>query len=133
MDTETAEVVGDWRESGDMQPYVGYNYLHDSQAGDPANYIRYRVALPKAGRYEVRVSYSAHHNRATNALYVVHHADGTAEHRVNQRKKPGELAPFISLGVYEFEKGTEGYMDVISTADAGGYVIADAAQWLAVE
>lgn len=133
MDTDTAEVVGDWRPSGDMQPYVGYNYLHDGQANDPANYIRYRVALPKAGRYEVRVSYSAHHNRATNALYVVHHADGTAEHRVNQRKKPGALAPFISLGVYAFERGDDGYVDVVSAKDSGGYVIADTVQLLPVE
>ena len=133
MDTETAELVGNWRESGDMQPYVGYGYVHDSQVGDPATYIRYRVTLPEAGRYEVRVSYSPHSNRATNALYVVHHKDGATEHRINQRKKAGELAPFVSLGIYEFDGGNSGYVDLISTADAGGYVIGDAAQWLPVK
>ena len=133
IDAETAEVVGNWRESGDMVPYVGYGYLHDSQLGDPANYIRYRPKLPKAGRYEVRVSYSPHGNRATNALYAIHHAEGVAEHRVNQRQKPGALEPFVSLGIYTFGAGEDGYVDLISTPDAGGYVIADAVQWLPVE
>jgi hypothetical protein len=95
--------------------------------------MRYRVKLPKAGRYEVRVSYTTNPNRAKAAKYVVHHADGAAEHRVDQRKNSGKHAPFVTLGVYRFEAGDTGYVDLVSTADAGGYVIADAVQWLPVE
>jgi hypothetical protein len=133
VDTDTAEVVGNWRESGDVDLYLGFSYLHDSQAGDPANYVRYRPELPGAGRYEVRVSYSRHGNRATNAKYVVRHGAGSDEHRVNQREKQGEHRPFVTLGVYRFEAGNGSFVDLISTADAGGYLIADAVQWLPVD
>ncbi|MCF6283810.1 MAG: FAD-dependent oxidoreductase [Candidatus Hydrogenedentes bacterium] len=133
MDDDKAEIVGDWFASESTGPFVGYNYLHERKASDPENYVRYRVKLPKAGRYEVRVSYTAYSNRATNALYVIHHADGAAEHRIDQRKKQGKHSPFVTLGIYRFEAGNMGYVDLVSTADAGGYVIADAVQWLPVE
>jgi len=44
--------------------------------------------LPKAGKYEVRLSYSPSSNRATNVPVIIHHAGGESTVTVNQRKAP---------------------------------------------
>lgn len=132
IDTDTAKVEGIWSMSSGVTPYLGFGYLHDGEAGNPANRVVYTATLPAAGTYEVRVSYTANPNRATNALVRIHTAGGLEEKRVNQREKAGEHAPFVSLGEFRFE-GESAVVEIVSTPDAGGYVIADAVQWLPVE
>lgn len=132
LDTDDAEVLGRWSSSSSERPYLGFGYLHDSQAGSPENQVVYTATLPSAGNYEVRISYTPNPNRATAALVRVHAADGIVEKRVNQREMAGEHAPFVSLGVFPFAT-EEAVVEIVSTPDAGGYVIADAVQWLPVE
>lgn len=132
LDSEDAEVIGRWSMSSSSIPYVGYGYHHDGEAGLADYRIRYTAALPEPGRYEVRVSYTTNSNRATNALVRIHAAGGVVEKRVNQRKDPGEHKPFFSLGTFDFD-GEEATAEIVSTPDAGGYIIADAVQWLKVE
>ena len=69
-------------------------------------------------------------NRATNAPVTVAHADGKTVVKVNQKKAPPEGA-FLSLGVFRFERGKAGYVEV-GNQDADGHVIIDAVQWLPV-
>ncbi|MBX3179738.1 MAG: FAD-dependent oxidoreductase [Candidatus Hydrogenedentes bacterium] len=132
VDSDTARVIGNWSMSSGVTPYLGFGYLHDGETGNPANRVIYTATLPAAGNYEVRVSYTANPNRATNALIRIHAADGVQEKRMNQREKAGEHAPFVSLGVFPFESESA-VVEIVSTPDAGGYVIADAVQWLPVE
>lgn len=129
MDNPEAELTGAWSRSSSIFPFVGMDYAHEGDEMGGESQARYAPELPEAGRYEVRVSYSPHPNRATNARVVVHAADGVHERRVNQREKPPrETAPFVSLGVFDFEE-TGGYV-MIDAADSDGFVIADAVQWL---
>jgi hypothetical protein len=110
--------------------YYGSNYLSHA-AGDGSAVVRWRPALPGDDRYEVRVSYSAASNRATNATYVVHHAGGSTPVQVNQRLR-GVPEPrggeWTSLGVFSFQAGIAAHIDLTDAAD--GVVIADAIKLL---
>lgn len=129
MDTDDAEIIGNWPTSASAGPYVGFDYLHDGGAVSAENVVRYTPKLPQAGRYEVRVSYSPNPNRADKAMVRIHSANGPVELRVNQRQPAGEHAPFVSLGVFELAAGG-GAVEIAGSPDAGGYVTADAVQWL---
>jgi hypothetical protein len=82
-----------------------------------------------AGRYEIRVSYSANPNRASRALIRIHTGTGVVETRVDQRAPQGELAPFVRLGLYDIA-AEGGSVEVVGSPDAGGIVSADCVQWL---
>jgi hypothetical protein len=112
-----------------VPPYVGDGYRHDGGRDRGRQWARFRPDLPRAGRYEVRLSYSPHPNRASNVPVTVHHAGGRTTVKVDQRKAPTLDQAFVSLGTFRFEKGTSGYVEV-SNRGADGYVIIDAVQWL---
>ncbi|MFQ5731266.1 MAG: FAD-dependent oxidoreductase, partial [Planctomycetaceae bacterium] len=88
-------------------------------------------SIPKSGRYEVRISYTPHRNRATNVKVTVTHAEGTAVHTINQRRKPSK-GSFRSLATYRFLAGKAGRITVSATG-TNGYVIVDAVQLLRVK
>lgn len=121
---------GTWPGGTGVAGYYGSNYLSHA-AGDGSAVVRWRPALPGDDRYEVRASYSAASNRATDATYVVHHADGATPVAVDQRvrgvagSRGGE---WTSLGVFTFRAGTGGFVELTDAAD--GVVIADAVQFL---
>ncbi|MFO0850020.1 MAG: FAD-dependent oxidoreductase [Gemmataceae bacterium] len=131
IDDEQAERTGFDAVSSSVSPFVGTGYRHDGGTRDGRQSARFAPALPAAGRYEVRLSYTANPNRATNARVSVSHADGTAVVAVNQRAAGRIDRTWVSLGVYRFAKGRGGAVEV-SNAGADGFVVIDAAQWLPV-
>lgn len=132
IDDTAAERQGFDALSSSAPPFVGEGYRHDGNENRGQQWARYRPNLPTAGRYEVRLSYSPNPNRATNVPVTIVHADGKGSVKVNQRK-PGPLdRAFISLGVFRFEKGNAGYVEV-SNQGVDGYVTIDAVQWLPVK
>lgn len=110
-------------------PFVGAGYRHDSGAKDGKQTARFTPELPKAGRYEVRLSYTANPNRATNVPVRVAHAGGAAAVAVNQRKPAPIDGLWVSLGTFRFEAGKGGYVEV-GNAGTDGHVVIDAVQWL---
>jgi len=131
MDNDQAELVGDWRPSGSAGPFVGLDYVHDDHAAADGFVARYTPEIPQAGRYEIRISYSAHPNRAERVRIRVHAASSTRELEVNQRAPQGDLAPFVSLGFFDINP-SDGTVEILGGADVGGLVTADAVQWLPV-
>ncbi len=130
VDDEKAQWTGRWVFSAASAPFVGAGYHHDGNEGRGTKKARFTPELPQAGRYEVRVYYPAQANRATNALAVVHAADGDQVIRVNQRQPAG--AKGRSLGIFRFEAGSSGYVELRNDG-ADGYVIADAVMWVPVK
>ena len=126
-------VAGSWPSSRGLPGYYGFNYLSHG-AGAGASAVDWRPALPGDGRYEVLVSYSAGTNRATNATYTVHHAEGSTPVAVNQQVA-GAPAPrggeWASLGVFPFAGGIDGHVVLTDAADRT--VIADAVRFLRVD
>ncbi len=132
VDDEDAQRQGFDGQSSAVPPFVGAGYRHDGGRDRGRQWARYTPNLPEAGKYEVRLSYSPSSNRATNVPVTIHHADGHTTVKVNQRKPPSIDGAFVSLGVFQFEKGRHGSVE-ISNRDVDGYVVIDAVQWLPVK
>jgi hypothetical protein len=129
VDDTAAELTGEWARSTAIAGYVGPHYLHDSNANKGACTARFSPPIKKTGRYEVRLAYTSHPNRANNVPVTVQHADGEAKLQIDQRKPPSMDRSFMSLGSFRFEAGRGGVV-TIRTADTNGHVIVDAVQLL---
>lgn len=130
VDDDQATFTGDWSQSNALGWYFNRGYRGDGNSGKGSKTARYEAKLPKPGRYDVRISYSASGNRASNVPVVIHHADGQARVTLNQREKPKIDRRFTSLGTYRFETTAT---IVISNEGTDGHVIADAVQLLPAE
>ena len=131
IDDRDAERSGKWGEGTGLKGYVGYNYLYAS-ANSGAT-IRFPFTVPKTGRYEVRVACRPHENRGTQVpVTVISSGNASKTIRVNMREEPPLPNGFISLGVFEFDSGKPGVVE-IATTDAKGNAHADAVQILAVK
>ena len=129
VDDPAAERKGFDGVSSLVGPYVGEGYRHDGGTDRGGQWARFRPDLPAAGRYEVRLSYTANPNRATRAPVKVAHAGGEAEVTVNQQK-PGPIGgAWVSLGTFTFAAGKVGHVEV-GNRGADGHVVIDAVQWL---
>ncbi len=130
IDDTQATQSGTWTHGTGLRGYVGYGYLYagnNSQAS-----ITFTATAPKAGVYEVRLSYGQHENRG-NAVPVLVKAGGVEQrHQINMRNPPPLEFGFISLG--KVKLAAEATCQVtISTTGAGGNAHADAVQLLPVE
>ena len=96
------------------------------------------MCIRDRGRYEVRTTIAQHANRAPKAHVTVHHKNGSKSFRIDQRKAPGTFNKdrsdgyFQSLGFFEFPSGPWDAVE-ISVESAGGFVVADAVQFLPVD
>jgi hypothetical protein len=129
VDDRQAQRQGHWTETQNLKGYVGYGYLYAQP--DSGASIRYELHAPTAGKYEVRVSYQPHANRAHRAPVTIETAAGTRTVRIDQRETPPLPNGFISVGQVEL-KEKEAVSVVISTDGAGGTVHADAVQIIPV-
>jgi hypothetical protein len=101
MDDEQAKFIpaGSWTEGHGLEGFYvkGYHYRGPKADGTAV----YELKVPAAGDYEVRLSYSPHENRATNAPVTIETANGPQKVTVNERVPP-PLKTFVSLGTYRF-------------------------------
>jgi hypothetical protein len=125
VDDTQAQKVGEWKSSTYAQPYVGQGYVHDDRSGKGQKRIIYTPKLPKAGEYEVLISYTTGDSRDTKVPVIIRHSRGETVVHVNQRQKPSVDGLFQRLGTFHFEAGTSGSV-TISNAGTTGHVIADA-------
>jgi len=132
VDDAQAERVGFETVSTSVGPFVGTGYRHDGNTDRGKQTTRFTPDLPTAGRYKVRVAYTANANRATNVPVTVVHAGGTTKATVNMRRPPAVSELFAEVGTFRFEAGRGGSV-TIGNADADGYVIADAVVFVPVK
>ena len=129
MDEEEATLRGFSMAGTTVYPYVRDGYRHDGNAEKGHQRARFTFQFEQPGRYQVRVSYSTHPNRATNVPVRVTHADGESTVTVNQRKVASVDRLFEPIGTYRFEANRE-YGLTISNEGTDGHVIVDAIQIL---
>jgi hypothetical protein len=122
IDNPSARATGTWSRSAGVPGFIGDDYVY---AGRHDATMRYDFQVPNPGRYEIRMSYTPHENRASNALVTVHSAEGRREFRIDQKTRPKLEKVFVSLGVFPLE---EAGAVVISAQGAQGTVVADAVQ-----
>ncbi len=128
LDDSQAKQTGHWTESGAAKKFIGDGYIHDGNASKGEMTLTFVTALPKPGKYEVRLAYAPNNNRATNVPVTIRHASGEATVTVNERKPAPLDDLFISLGSFEF--GSEASV-TISNTGTDGHVVVDGVQFIA--
>ena len=131
VDDAQAKLTGSWAPSGagGLAGYVGSGYRY--RAAKEEGTARYEFQIAAPGRYEVRVSYGMHENRATNAPVKIESADGEKTVTVNQKVPPPLPKGFVSLGTFQFAPGKPAAV-TIGAGAADGTVHADAVQLVPV-
>src|SRR5262249_6608244 len=71
VDDKEATLVGAWKRSTFTRPYVGEGYLHDDKTGKGEKSATFVPRLPRAGPYEVYISYTAAKGRSTNTPVTI--------------------------------------------------------------
>ncbi len=119
-------LYGEWKTGAYGNPHGDdYNWAATSGfGGDPAE-AEWRPELPAAGGYQVAIWYVQGSNRADNAPFTVHHAEGATPVPVNQQIN-GEA--WVVLGTFAFNAGTGGYVTLFNDASPS-VVIADAVRF----
>lgn len=130
LDETDAVLNGKWQYSTHTPPYVGIGYLHDQNSDKGKKSVTWTPNIPKAGKYEVRLSHCYNVRRATNTPVTIVHASGKTTIRINQQEVPKHEKLFRSLGVFKFKKGKAGSITISNEGTDGKYVIADAIQLL---
>lgn len=124
------QFVGKWTKGEGLKGYIGNHYVYHGQ-GKKAE-IHFKFQVDKPGKYEVRLAYGHHKNRATNTPVTIRSAQETKTVKINQRVKPPLAHGFISLGVFDFKKD-QPIEVVMSNTGVDGNVHADAIQILPVD
>jgi deoxycytidine triphosphate deaminase len=129
VDDNAAKLTGEWSVSSANKGFIDSGYRHNSHDLTTQRSAEYTAVLP-SGRYEVRMSWPANANRATNVPVTIRHADGVTQVVVNQRKQPAIDGLFQTLGTFRFQD--TGTVEV-GTEKTDGHVILDAVQFLPVQ
>lgn len=129
VDDEDAQREGFDAQGHTTGGFVGVGYRHDGDTGKGLQRARFIPNLPKAGRYQVALSYGALGNRARAVAVKVHHTGGTETLLINQQEKPKGKHNLKVLGTFEFKAGRVGSVE-ISNEGTEGHVIIDAVQFL---
>ncbi len=131
VDDVTAVASGYWWASENLPGYVGDCYLR-AWGGTPAS-IRYDFRVPKAGRYEVRLSYIPYENRARNVPVTVAGAvEGEQRLTLDQQARLELPQGFHRLGCWTFRPDVPASV-TLSAAAAEGLIHADCVQVVPVD
>lgn len=131
VDAGFAITFGSWTSGTSATGKYGSDYLYKGAVGataSPTGTVEWRPSLA-ADTYTVEVWYPAGSNRANDAPFTVHHANGSTTVRLNQQVNGGQ---WVSLGSFDFNAGTGGYLELANNAQTGQVVIADAARFTPV-
>jgi hypothetical protein len=129
VDDDDAQLSGSWTTSHSSSGFIGSGYRHDGAAKDGKASANYKAKLPKAGRYEIFLSYTPNPNRSTKVKVEVHSPSGTRTLTINQRNTPPVDNRFVSLGKYDFSADQPSEVR-ISNDGSDGHVVIDAVQWV---
>ena len=137
LDDSEAELAGKWSRSTNFKPYIEAGYIFcgekDSQSqGDGKTTATFRFKVPKSGRYQLLMAYSAHESRAKNVRVTVSSGDSQKSLQVDQTKSPPSGEPFRQVATVALEADVETVIQVTNAATKG-FVILDAVQLLPVE
>ncbi len=129
IDDREAEKTGTWTEGQGLKGYVAYGYVYS--VGDDAK-IRFPFQIKNSGRYDVRVSWLPHENRAKQAKVILTVGDTVKEATFNMTEPAPLENGFASLGIIELPAGAKGSVELFAK-DAQGTVHADAVQIIPVK
>jgi ribulose 1,5-bisphosphate synthetase/thiazole synthase len=124
VDDTQAELTGSWKSGMGLKPFVGKHYQFSTDKDATA---RFPFIVKQTGKYEVRVAWQPHENRAKACSVTVLSADGAQKVTVNQTEPAKGEKGFQTLGTYSFTAGAEAAV-IYTVAGAKGSVHIDAVQ-----
>lgn len=124
IDDTQAELVGEWKSSTSIGPYLGESYIHDMANGKGEKSVKFNFRVKKPGEYHLLVAYSANGNREAKVPITVTSGDQTGTAFLNQQKKPELATGFASVGAFVLAADSETTV-LIETKGTTGYVIVD--------
>jgi hypothetical protein len=95
IDSQFARLSPAWKGSRAGKPVLGPAYFQDMDARDGRATAEFRVKMPQAGTYRVKLLFPANANRATNVPVVISGGGKTYRATVDQRR------PSDWIGTYE--------------------------------
>jgi hypothetical protein len=127
VDDTAAVFSGEWAKTS-LAPCVGGGSRYAGpKAGGSA---RFEFKVPASGKYEVRLIWAGHENRASNASCTLERSgQEPVAARLNQRVSA--VKGVNVFGAYEFKQGVPNAV-ILKTEGADGNVVADAVQVVAV-
>jgi len=126
VDDTEAKFTGRWT-AGESIPHLGTGY-HYAAKGDHT--AEYGFDIPKTGRYEVRIYWAGHENRASNATASLNPSgDKVVAVTLNQKTTPE--GGFHVVGTFEFLEGRRTV--ILGGKNANGNIHADAVQLVPVK
>jgi hypothetical protein len=125
VDDDAAKLTGKWTVGSGLAPFIaeGYRYAAAKELAQ----ARFELDVPAAGKYELRLAWVGHENRATRASCTIERpGQRPLVLRLNQQEDSSDKHAFHSLGQFEFPAGKAAV--ILSTDGADGFVHADAVQ-----
>ena len=127
LDNRKATVKGQWISGFVTGKFVDFDYIHDNNADKDGKSALFEFNDVEPGIYDVRVSYSAHPNRATNIPVTIRSSIMRLESTLNEKLAPPIDGLFISLGKLRVGEDKSVAVEVFAKG-TNGYVIVDAVQ-----
>lgn len=125
LDNDQARLSGSWDKQDAQLQQFGFDVYTADDSGLSTS--RYMPSLAYSGEYAVFMWLSPSEKQSSKMRILIHHAEGEME--VLLDGKNGKLG-WRSLGIYPFQEGSSGYVELNSADD--GIVIADAFKWESV-
>lgn len=132
IDDLSATFEGDWVRSSAAGSLSGNDYHHDGGKGRGGKSVVFAHPVKSAGRYEIRLLYSSHENRASNAKVSLRIGEKTHDLTQNQRLPATVDGTPRALGVFEIQQGQVIYLTLFNEG-ADGVVSVDGLQLVPVE
>ncbi|MCC7508079.1 MAG: N-acetylmuramoyl-L-alanine amidase [Planctomycetes bacterium] len=126
VDPGFSVLSGSWSSGTSATGKYGADYRFAGTAASATAGCEWRPNLPEGGDYAVEVWYPQGTNRAPDAPFTVHHANGSNTVAVNQQVNGGA---WFTLGTYPFFTGTSGHVRLANNASTGFVVLADAVRF----
>ena len=123
VDETQAKLTGKWTAGSSLAPHVGAGYHY---AAPGKNEAEFTLKVPTSGKYELRVFWVGHPNRASNVVAVLNR-EGQKPVAFKLNQKENAEGGANSLGRFDFS--ADGAHSLVIKADgANGNVHADAVQ-----
>lgn len=134
VDNRMARTTGEWTISHYTANRVGDEYLvHFRKDAEPGA-VTFPAVLPKAGEWELRISYVANKGRSSSVPVEVRVGERVEKLTLNQEFPPEHGGLFHTVGRFGVTKqGMVTEVTLFSEGAGKGVVLADAVQWLPVE
>lgn len=137
LDDMQAKLTGNWSRSTNFKPHIESGYVFNGEKGSTAKgdgkaTAIFRFKVPKSGRYQLLMAYSAHQTRAKNVPVTVSSASHRRDILVDQTAPHPRGKHFRPIDTLDLEANAETVIQ-ITNAGTDGFVILDALQLLPIE